>query len=276
MQLLVAIVILVAVACSGARAETHIVTRPGILCRSSAALAALTLPGGDSRTHRQPQKGWELPMAEKGGCKDLRIGQRLDVVKAFRNTAIVTLDDGPEEVPPAFYVAPVIDLAPETEPHPEPVVPSGREHRSGPDSPVPEKALTSLLGQDEDVFIKAHPDGECSHPQPGVDRCVYHAVDPESCPVASRCSSAIYEFHDGRMVSFQTSLSRGEDWKVAYRQAQGRYPVLRRARTTAGESTFFKTGYGALGFGRTFVQTTGSAPLWEMSFSLTGPAAGAE
>lgn len=253
MQLLVAIVILVAVACSGARAETHIVTRPGILCRSSAALAALTLPGGDSRTHRQPQKGWELPMAEKGGCQDLRIGQRLDVVKAFRNTAIVTLDDGPEEAPPAFYVAPVIDLA-----------------------PVPEGALTSLLGQDEDVFIKAHPDGECSHPQPGVDRCVYHAVDPESCPVASRCSSAIYEFHAGRMVSFQTSLSRGEDWKVAYRQAQGRYPVLRRARTTAGESTFFKTGYGALGFGRTFVQTTGSAPLWEMSFSLTGPAAGAE
>lgn len=276
MQLLVAIILLVAVTCSGARAEKHVVTKPGIMCRSSAALATLTLPGGDSRTHRLPRKGWETPMAEEGGCRDLKIGQLLDVVKAFTNTAIVTLDDQPEETSPAFYVAPIIDLAPASGSHPETKMPSSPEHRSGPDDPLSETALTGLLGQDEGVFIKAHPEGECSNPEPGVERCFYHAVDPENCPVVAGCSNAIYEFHHGRMASFQTGLPREEDWKAAYRQAQERYPVLRQARTTAGESMFFKTRYGVLGFGRTFVQTTGLSPLWEISFSLTASAAGVE
>lgn len=268
---------IVVIAGSGAWAEDHVVVKPGIMCRSSAALAILTLPGGDSRTHRLPPRDRDLTTAGKGGCQDLRIGQFLNVVKMFRNTAIVTLVvDKPWEGPPAFYIAPTIDLAPASGRQSEPTTPPSQVPRFRRDESMSEMILTSLIGQDEDVFIKAHPEGDCSDPQPGVESCVYQAVGQGKCPVAFRCSNAIYEFHHGRMTSFQTGLSLERDWKAAYRLAQEHYPVLKRARTAAGESTFFETGGGILGFGHTFVQNNGSSPAWEISFSLAASAAEAE
>jgi len=269
MRILMAALIMILVATGpGAEAEDHVVIKPGIMCRSSTALATLTLPGGDSRTHRLPPNDRDLATAGTGGCEDLSIGRTLNVVKAFRNTAIVTLDDDRQIGSTTFYIAPIIDLAPASVPHPKPTAALSPERILGHDDRMSETNLTNLIGQDEDAFIKTHPQGECSKPEPGVERCIYRTVDRRSCPIGFGCSNVIYEFRNGRLTSFQTSFLLEEDWKAADRLALKRYPVLKRVRTVAAESTFFKTGRGILGFGRTFMQTNELSPVWELRFPL--------
>ena len=81
--------------------------RPGLMCHSAAALATLTLPNGDSRTHRTARPA-DSTTAAAGGCIDIPLGARVTVLQAFHNTSIVTY--GPSGTPP--YVIPNIDFQP--------------------------------------------------------------------------------------------------------------------------------------------------------------------
>ncbi len=81
--------------------------RPGVMCQSPQALAALTLPDGDSRTH-QPNADVALAIAKTGGCIDLTPGTTLIVRNTYRNTSRVTLGDGTEDA--TIYTVPNIDL----------------------------------------------------------------------------------------------------------------------------------------------------------------------
>jgi hypothetical protein len=74
---------------AAAQAEDLVATRPGVMCHSAAALAKLTLPGGDSRTHLPNPSAADQKLAESGGCSDILLGQHVTVLQAFHNTSIV-------------------------------------------------------------------------------------------------------------------------------------------------------------------------------------------
>ncbi len=93
-----------------AEAEEAVVSKPGIMCSSSEALAILTLHGGNSRTHREKPEAVDLDVARRGGCQDLQIGQRLSVLERFQNTAIVVQPAGPWLATADRFVVPLIDL----------------------------------------------------------------------------------------------------------------------------------------------------------------------
>ena len=95
---------------SVAEAEEAVVAAPGIMCGSADALAVLTLHGGNSRTHREKPEATDLELARRGGCQDLQIGERLSVLKRFRNTAIVVPASGSWPAISDRFVAPLIDL----------------------------------------------------------------------------------------------------------------------------------------------------------------------
>ena len=234
-------------------AETRIVAKPGIMCKASAALATLTLPGGDSRTHRPFPKARDLAVAKSGGCRDLEIGERLSLLEAFRNTAIVVPGGTPPDTPHATFVVPTIDLAPMPKALP------------GPDNHVAIDPMSDA---------RTHPGGTCARTSPGLDRCVYPNAVQADCPVPFRCKAAIYGFRDGHLASFQTALVLESDWRKAFRLASKRYAVSRRMKSAAGESTFFHTGSGVLGFGRSFATAPGNSPVWAIRFFLPVKSAG--
>jgi hypothetical protein len=93
---------------SAAQAEDLVATRPGLMCQSTAALARLTLPGGDSRTHLPHPAAADQQLADTGGCYDLWLGERVTVIEAFHNTSIVVT--GTED--PTHRVIPNIDFEP--------------------------------------------------------------------------------------------------------------------------------------------------------------------
>ncbi len=93
-----------------AEAEEAVVAAPGIMCSSADALAALTLHGGNSRTHREKPEAMDLDLARQGGCQDLQIGERLSVLERFRNTAVVVPAAGSWPATSDRFVAPLIDL----------------------------------------------------------------------------------------------------------------------------------------------------------------------
>jgi hypothetical protein len=73
-----------------ALADELVATRPGVMCVSADALARLTLPSGDSRTHAATTTPELQGLAASGGCIDIQPGMRVTVQKAFKNTAVVT------------------------------------------------------------------------------------------------------------------------------------------------------------------------------------------
>ena len=100
--------VLAAASLSAAQAEDLVATRPGLMCQSTAALARLTLPGGDSRTHLPHPTAADQQLAATGGCYDLWLGERVTVIKAFHNTSIV--NTGTEDT--TSRVVPNIDFEP--------------------------------------------------------------------------------------------------------------------------------------------------------------------
>jgi hypothetical protein len=94
-----------------AQADDLIATHPGVMCASADALARLTLPGGDSRTHAATPEPQTLSLAASGGCVDIKPGIRVTVQKAFRNTSVVTYR-GPSAQTNQTFVVPTIDFAP--------------------------------------------------------------------------------------------------------------------------------------------------------------------
>jgi hypothetical protein len=90
---------------SGAIAADLVSVRPGLMCASKEALARLTLPNGDSRTHGPGARASDLQAAAAGGCIDIPRGARVAVQQGFRNTSVVTYSG-------ETLVAPNIDFAP--------------------------------------------------------------------------------------------------------------------------------------------------------------------
>ena len=83
--------------------------RQGVMCVSAKALAILTLPNGDSRTHQARQRVGDLQIADEGGCVDLQPTMNLSVYRSYHNTSLVFTipqDGGPGPM----YRVPNIDL----------------------------------------------------------------------------------------------------------------------------------------------------------------------
>lgn len=101
-----------------ARADILVATRPGLLCASPDALAALTLPDGSSRAASPAARPADAATRRQGGCIDLAPGMRVDRRTAHRNTSLVFFDANDGRGPQPF-TAPNIDFAPaETSPNP--------------------------------------------------------------------------------------------------------------------------------------------------------------
>ncbi|MDP9097272.1 MAG: hypothetical protein M3N26_12095, partial [Pseudomonadota bacterium] len=62
-----------------ASAADLIAIRPGLMCVSTDALARLTLPSGESRTHVPAPRPNDLRVAAAGGCIDIPPGARVQV-----------------------------------------------------------------------------------------------------------------------------------------------------------------------------------------------------
>ena len=77
-------------AAAAAAADDRVAIRPGVMCASAAALASLTLPDGDSRTHAPQPQPRDLATARQGGCRDLVMGSLVQVRTAHRNSSVVT------------------------------------------------------------------------------------------------------------------------------------------------------------------------------------------
>ncbi len=87
--------------------------RPGVMCASAAALASLTLPSGDSRTHGASPRPQDLAVARQGGCGDVTLGHAVLVQTRHHNTSVVTTGD-----PAAPVVVANIDFQPLADPAP--------------------------------------------------------------------------------------------------------------------------------------------------------------
>lgn len=92
-----------------ALAEIAHPVRQGVMCLSARALAILTLPNGDSRTHQATQRLGDLQLADAGGCVDLLPTMQLSVVRSFHNTSLV-LTAGQDGEQGPLYRVPNIDL----------------------------------------------------------------------------------------------------------------------------------------------------------------------
>ncbi len=71
-----------------ARADEWVAAKPGVMCASADALGRLTLPNGDSRTHRAVPTAADLATASAGGCVDIAVGQHVTTVETYRNTSV--------------------------------------------------------------------------------------------------------------------------------------------------------------------------------------------
>ncbi|MGF7134479.1 hypothetical protein P3T40_005983 [Paraburkholderia sp. EB58] len=99
-----------------AQADDLIASHPGVMCASADALAHLTLPSGDSRTHTAAPEPQMLTLAASGGCIDIKPGIRVTAQKAFKNTSVVTYR-GPDAQIDQTFVVPNIDFVPATGEH---------------------------------------------------------------------------------------------------------------------------------------------------------------
>jgi hypothetical protein len=87
-----------------ALADELVATRPGVMCVSADALARLTLPSGDSRTHAA------AVAPETQSLVEIKPGIRVTVQKAFKNTSVVTYRAAGAQNEQTFVI-PNIDFA---------------------------------------------------------------------------------------------------------------------------------------------------------------------
>jgi hypothetical protein len=83
-------VALVIATAAPAQAQQLVAVRPGVMCTSAAALALLTMPNGDSRTHSPSATQQDRNVASDGGCIDIPLGAAVVVEQGFKNTSIAS------------------------------------------------------------------------------------------------------------------------------------------------------------------------------------------
>ncbi|MFM0209926.1 hypothetical protein PQQ96_21205 [Paraburkholderia sediminicola] len=92
-------------------ADDLIATKPGVMCASAQALAQLTLPNGDSRSHEAAATPAQQALAQSGGCIDIQPGITVNVQTAHKNTSVVTYQQ-PGSATSETFVIPNIDFTP--------------------------------------------------------------------------------------------------------------------------------------------------------------------
>ena len=127
------------VAAGPASADTARPVRPGVMCLSAKALAILTLPDGDSRTHQPKPHDGDRQLAEYGSCVDLDPAMRLGVFQTYHNTSLVfpTPRNGARG---PLYRVPNIDLLFS----PDPAGTAGQQAVLPPDMPELKRAAPPL------------------------------------------------------------------------------------------------------------------------------------
>jgi hypothetical protein len=96
---------------NAATASDLIATKPGVMCVSTQALAELTLPSGESRSHGDAATPAQLAQAQAGGCLDIQPGMTVSVQTAHKNTSVVSFQR-PGAAASETFVIPNIDFVP--------------------------------------------------------------------------------------------------------------------------------------------------------------------
>lgn len=94
-----------------AMAADLIATKPGVMCTSADALAQLTLPGGESRTHGETVTPEMQALAQSGGCVDIQPGITVSVQTAHKNTSVISYRRPNSDINETFVI-PNIDFTP--------------------------------------------------------------------------------------------------------------------------------------------------------------------
>jgi hypothetical protein len=248
-----------------ARADDLVVTRPGVMCSSAQALAALTLPDGDSRTHRDASVEKYAEVARKGECRDLQIGQKLGVVKMFRNTAIVSLRGDTQEDNADVFVAPVIDLGSVLAPPvaAAAIAPVVHENPGIPRNPVSDTIMDVPIGMTQVDFVRLHGDGKCIDSADGGLQCSYSGANKADCPGEYACYATVYEFLHGVLVAFHTQLVSQVDWVQLYRLTLATFASPMPTTQPWGNAISFNTNTGVL----MFAHKIGPPQSWHVTLS---------
>ena len=236
------------------------------MCNSSEALARLTLPGGDSRTHRPGASQRILDIADRGSCRDLRIGEKLVVLKAFRNTVIVS----PEREQPGsgsnVLVAPLIDfdiVPPTPAEGTAPIRPDQAGENAAAAGTIRDPIMDVPIGMRRADFIQTHGSGKCVDSTDGGEECYYSGTNKADCPAELSCYATIYEFLRGRLVAFHTQLTSESDWVQLYRLSLSTFGPPAATTEPWGVSTMFDTDTGVLDFAR----KSGPPISWHITLS---------
>ncbi len=247
-----------------AEADDAVVIRPGVMCSSPQALAALTLPNGDSRTHRGVSIERYLGIARKGGCSDLQIGQKLEVAKSFTNTAVVTLAGNVQGDGAAVFLAPLIDLDLTASAQAAEAAPATTDdRRSTSHGPRADMIMDVPIGMARADFARAHGDGKCVQSADGGLECYYSGANKADCPGQYACYATIYEFLHGTLVAFHTQLVSQSDWIQLYRLTLAMFASPVPTTQAWGNSTSFSTDTGVL----EFAHKMGPPPSWHVTLS---------
>lgn len=97
--------------CNQVMAADLIATKPGVMCTSTQALAQLTLPDGNSRSHGDAATPVQLAQAQAGGCVDIQPGMTVSVQTAHKNTSVVSYQRAGSTASETFVI-PNIDFVP--------------------------------------------------------------------------------------------------------------------------------------------------------------------
>jgi hypothetical protein len=169
----------------GAQAEALKAVRPGVMCASADALAALTRPDGSSRSDSGRAYA---ALKQRGGCFDLVPGDTVTVMQMRHNTSIVQFN-GRFGVPAGTYLIATIDFAPGSAPPPEA---GAAPARPAPNAPPPSLA-PPLAAQ------SAHPSAAwASPPSPPQKLAALKSVPAPSPPPVYPVipPAAVPESHD--------------------------------------------------------------------------------
>ena len=195
-----------------AAAQSMVATRPGLMCVSPGALAALTLPDGSNRGASSRAHPDDEATKQAGHCIDIPPGARVTAQQRRINTSIVTFDPGDGA---RSFIVPNIDFAVER--------PPGSEARSAPD---PITAFFAALNQ------------HC--PTLGWDHADMRAYGPPLEEAATSLTPPQHDALNGSVASecqTDAGLECGNTLAIRHIVQAGRLDALTHAFCTAAPRT---------------------------------------